>query len=492
MQTHAAAAWLSCLRDMPASWRIAGSGALLVLLGLAVTAGNPLIVAALAAAAAVLALAAYRPRWLLWATVLALIVSPTYIRTPMLPGPQMLPLSLALTALLAALLALASLLGRAGPSCGPEGRRLSMVFIAFAAVALASLLDARTVAQSVQMWIKVFVVPSMTCLVILHLLRGTDDLDRLFKVLVTGCLIAVFYAIGEFVSGTNILHENFLRQGEESDWYLQGEDFARVGSIHRVYSFFTNPIEFGALMSMVYPYALLRLLHAGSPRTRIGWAAAAALMVFGVALSFSRGPMLAVILCTLLLAVIVKPLRKYVAYGCVLAAIAIAMAWPWLGDKLEERTLDKENVTLRFKLWDIAADMALDHPVLGVGFANFPQYQVDTIRKHRINTVVEPNAERIITAENLYLQLAAETGVIGLAGFIGVFVLFFTLTVRLYRRYPPGAGRSLILAIAAGATAYLINGLTAACYLAYVVTVTMGVFFAALIILDRDAPAPAR
>lgn len=463
----------------------------MIFLGLAVTAGYPLIVAALAAAAAVLALAVYRPKWVLWASVLTLIVSPTYIRSPMLPGSHMFPLSLALTALLAALLALESLLGRAGPSCGPEGRRLGRAYIALGALMLASLLDAGTVAQSVQMWVKVFVVPSMTCLVILHLLRGTDDLDRLFKVLVTGCLIAVFYAIGEFVSGINILHEIFLRQGEESDEYLRGEDFARVGSIHRIYSLFTNPIEFGALMSMVYPYALLRLLHAGSLRVRIGWAAAAALMVFGVALSFSRGPMVAVVTCTALLAVIVKPLRRYVAYGCVLAAIAIVMAWPWLGDNLKERTLDKENVTLRLKLWDIAGHMALDHPLVGVGFANFPAYKFETIRRHRINIIAEPWAERIITAENLYLQLSAETGVIGLAGFIGVFVLFFTLTVRLYRRYPPGASRSSILAIIAGATAYLINGLTVACYLAYVVTVTMGVFFAALIILDRDAHAAA-
>ena len=496
METQATgAAWLSRLRDMPPSWRFAGTAALLVLLGLAATAGNPLIVAALAAAAAIFTLAALRPRWMLWATVLTTVLVPSYIRLGV-PGLPMVPASLAVTTLLAAALILESFLGRAGPPCGPDGRRLGRAFIAFGALTIVSMMDAKTIfAGSVTWWVKAFVAPSMLCLIILRLLKGTDDLDRLFKVMMTGCLIAVFYAIGEFTTSKNVLLTIFMRRSEDDldEWPVEAaEHFTRYDAIHRVSSVFIGPIEFGALLSMVYPYCLLKLIYAGSPRARLGWGAAAALMVAGIALSVSRGPIVAVVLCTVLLAVIVKPLRRYVAYGCVVGAIAIAAAWPWLGDKLEQRALDRDNVTLRFKLLEIAAHMALDHPLLGVGFGNYAKYRTETIQRHQISVIHEPWAERVQTADNTYMHLAAEGGVIGVTAFIGVFALFFMLAVRLYRQYPPVAARGLILASAVGATAFLINGLTMTVYDSYVMPVMMSVFFAALMILDRDAPRPAR
>ncbi len=482
---------------MPQSWRSAGVLTLLVLLGVISSAGNALVLVTVAVAVAMFTLAALRPKLMLWVVILTILLLPSYVRVGVPGLPIMIPFSLVVGIALAAVLAIEWPLRRAGPLCGPDGRRLGMVFLVFAAVALASLLDPKTVLDSVKSWVKMLVAPTMLCLIILRLLEGTHDVDRMFKVMSIGCLFIVFYAIGEFATGRNfvaaaVLGERGVEVGEFGFYSFQGEDFARIGSIHRVSSLFISPIEFGGLLSMVYPYALLRLLHAGSPRTHIGWAVAAALMVFGVALSFSRGPMLAVILCTLLLAVFVKPLRRYVAYGCVLAALAIAITWPQFGDKLQERMLDKDNVTLRLKLWDIAAHMALDHPLVGVGLNNFAHYQIETIRRNQINTIDEPYAGRIPGAENLYLQLAAETGVIGLASFIGVFVLFFTLTVHLYRRYPPGAGRSLILATGVGTTACLVTGLTSNSYDSYPTMMMMGALFAALLILDRDAPIPGR
>ena len=96
--------------------------------------------------------------------------------------------------------------------------------------------------------------------------------------------------------------------------------------------------------------------------------------------------------------------------------------------------------------------------------------------------------DAIITVENLYLQLAAETGLIGLAAFAATFGLFFALAVRVLPRYPSGAGRDIALATVAGAAAWLINGLTVTAYQMYVITVALGINFAVLVILDRDGP----
>lgn len=488
------AAWLSRLRHMPRSWRSAGVPALLVLLGVIASAGNALVLVTVAVAAVMFTLAALRPKLMLWVVILTTMLVPSYVRVGV-PGLPMVPASLAVTAVLAAALILESFLGRAGPPCGPDGRRLGRAFILFSALTLVSMLDAKTAVGSVTWWVKAFAAPATLCLIILRLLNSTHDLTRLFNVMSAGGLIAVIYAIGEFITNKNILLAGFLGGTKDLElnfeWPLEGDQFARYDLLHRVFSFFGNPIEFSALLSMVYPYCLLQLIYAGSPRARLGWAALAALMVVANALTFSRGPMMALVVCTILLAAIVKPLRRYVAYGCVAVAIAIAAAWPWIGDKLEERTLGSENITLRLKLWSIAAHMALDHPLLGVGFGNFDEYRTETIRSHQIIVSSEPWAERVQTADNTYLHLAAECGVIGLMAFLGVFALFFMLAVRLYRRYPQGAHRILILASAASAAAFLINGLTMTMYQSYVIPVMMGAFFAALMILERKAPRPA-
>jgi len=230
--------------------------------GLAVTLANSFVVLGVMGAVGVTALSFRRPIWVLWGSIFTLIVFPTYIRIPIVPGLPPITVSLALLGVLFGVLLLKAVLSHGGSPCGPRGRRFRVAFVVFGTVLLLSLVDPRTVTNSVDFWIKVIVVPWLLGYAMLRLVHDAADLDRLFKIAIAGSLIAVAYAIGEFMSGTNILHEIFLRQGEERDWYWQGEDFERVGSLHRTYALFTNPIEFGALMSMVYPYPLLRASYA--------------------------------------------------------------------------------------------------------------------------------------------------------------------------------------------------------------------------------------
>jgi hypothetical protein len=454
-----------------------------------VASGNPLLAVVLVGTVAILATAVLRPLWLLWASVLTLIVVPTYIRFPLVPGLPPLPVALVLLAALCGILVIASTLEARGIApLGADGRRFAGVLLLFAFVLLLSLVDPRTGVNSVDFWIKIVVVPSMLCYAMLRLVRSASDLRTLFLVVVVGSLVAAVYALGEFVSGTNLVLQYFEGKGEERDLYWEGEDFAQAGVIHRTYSLFTNPIEFGALMSMVYPYAMLRVVDARSIPSRVASSVVVLLLLLGATLSFSRGPMLAVLVTTVGLGVVLPQLRRPLAIAATTCAVALVAVWPWFGDRVVERVTDVPNVTLRLKLWSIAAHMAADHPLLGVGLGNFPEYQFDTIRNNRIDTRTEPNALRIRTSENFYLQLAAETGALGLLAFLFLIVTTTRLALGLRRRIPPGEANTLLFASVGALVAYAVNALTVVVYQFYVITVVCGLAFGALLILDRIHP----
>ena len=232
--------------------------------------------------------------------------------------------------------------------------------------------------------------------------------------------------------------------------------------------------------------------QARNSRSRIAWSTVALLLLMGLTLSFSRGPMLAFLVTTIGLGVVFRPLRRLLAFAAAASALTLAAAWPWYGDQLVERVTDADNVTLRLKLWSIAAHMATDHPLFGVGLGNFPEYQFATIRKHHIDTRSEPNALRIKTAENIYLQFAAETGAIGYLALSLLVVTTARLALALRRRVPPGDATTLLFASLAALVAYAVNGLTVVVYQQYVITIAAGLAFGALLILDRIHPRAVR
>lgn len=478
--------------DGALAWRSAwAAGAVALVLVLLLALGHLAIAFGLIAAGLLFVTAVLRPVWLLWGSVFTLVAVPTYARMKVLPGVPPLTISLVLLAMLCAVLVLASLLGARGvPPLADDGRRVVRALFLLGLTLLVSAVT-QPGPESVDFWIKVVVVPGMVCFAMLRLVRTTSDLRALFLALIGGSIAAALYAVGEFASGRNPVLQFFEGQGEDSDWYWEGADFARMGAIHRTYSVFTNPIEFGALMSMVLPYAILRFMDARHARARVAWCAVALLLLLGLTLSFSRGPMVATLVTALGLGVVFRAVRRFLVYAAVAGALAAAAAWPWYGEKVADRIGDKSNVTLRLKLWEIGAHVAADHPLFGVGLANFPEHQLETVRKHRIDTLGEPNSVRIKTTENVFVQFAAEAGAVGYVALALVAVATVRLVLGLRRRLPQGDPTSLLFASVAVLVAYAVNGLSVVVYQEYVTTIVAGLGLGALLVLDRIHPRAA-
>ncbi len=99
-------------------------------------------------------------------------------------------------------------------------------------------------------------------------------------------------------------------------------------------------------------------------------------------------------------------------------------------------------------MWHAAIDMIRDRPILGHGvntfMANYLRYWVGGERQPRY-------------AHNCYLQVAAETGLIGLASFLGVLGLLFARLLTVLRRGAPREQLLLLAGLSVGLVAFVVQ-----------------------------------
>jgi O-antigen ligase len=134
----------------------------------------------------------------------------------------------------------------------------------------------------------------------------------------------------------------------------------------------------------------------------------------------SRGGLVAAVVAIVASFIVFK--RARTAVLCiVLVVVAVAAGWYSANPEAWDRVSDFDSSgTGRSELWEIAVKMGGDHPVVGVGLDNFivesPRYA------DRIGTLEHAGfvAETPLVAHNVYLQMYAEEGVIGIALLLAV------------------------------------------------------------------------
>ncbi len=414
------------------------------------------------------------------------VALPAYVRAPMPGGFYAPPISTTLLLALVAAAALAYVARAPLPKpLAPGGRRIVLAFAAFALVTASSLIDPRTGAEALAMWTKIFVLPAAALAVIVAACRGPRDLERLTKFLMAGGVAASAYAVVEYALGHNPLLDMYSSDVEAR--YFTSDVLGDIA--YRCFSVYGNPLEFAMVMGMIFPFAAIRMAVADGARERLVYGAVALVLAIGVALTFSRGPLLALVFGCVLMGVVYRQLRPWLAAAAVGVALVLLAVWPFIGAGISGRINDVDNMTLRFKLWETALALFSEHPLRGIGIGNFPQYYLDAARAHHIGPFHEFGPDRveiIRVAENTYLQLAAETGVIGvLFGFAAIVVMLFVgVRLSLHARDP--RSRDLATAVAVSIVIYALNGAFVTAYTFYFGTLLLiGFLCGCLLVIDR-------
>jgi len=115
--------------------------------------------------------------------------------------------------------------------------------------------------------------------------------------------------------------------------------------------------------------------------------------------------------------------------------------------QIQERIVDnlwtdqfQKEVQSRIELNDLAFAMIADHPIAGVGLNNFEQVQ-DTYDRYGVIFADNP-------VHDIYLLIAAETGLIGFAGFVASALVLGAVALQVMRQHP-----GLLAGVGAGVAA---------------------------------------
>ncbi|MFI0423391.1 O-antigen ligase family protein [Spongiactinospora sp. 9N601] len=273
--------------------------------------------------------------------------------------------------------------------------------------------------------------------------RGADRLDFLLKCMVlAGAFISV---IGAFqylfnIDLTRFLELPGLRYTSEEAFVIERSGGRRVGAT------MGHPIEFGVACSMLLPIAV----HYGNKakmraEPSLRWWACAVLIGLGLMFSVSRSAVLGLGCVAVVLLIGWPARRRLIALGVTLGfLVVIRFAVPGLLGTfigLFSNLGNDDSIRYRTHDYDVAAAEIAKHPWLGRGVATWyaPKHQV---------------------FDNQYILNLVETGFIGTAAFVAMFVVAIYAALRARHLSTDPGTRDLGLTLAACLTAPLIGSAT--------------------------------
>lgn len=218
----------------------------------------------------------------------------------------------------------------------------------------------------------------------------------------------------------------------------------RVTSILFQYNFLAG------YLNLVIPFAIACTAFAKDRGLRLLGFVTACSAVAAVFLTQSRGGLLALAGILLIAVWLLVPrliTRVKVLCGSVLAAILVLP--PLLNHFERLQGVDDATELSRLAVWQAAVRIFLGHPLLGVGYGNYRFLYADFV----------PGAvPGKLDAHNLYLELLAETGIVGFLVFIVLVSAFFFVSLKSTRKQD-SLSRIVAFGVCGAIVATLIHGM---------------------------------
>lgn len=277
--------------------------------------------------------------------------------------------------------------------------------------------------------------------------QGIKDKEQIKKIVFSICC------------GVSLLAVDALWQ------FFFGYDFVHRIALHyniglpRASASFPNPNLLGIYMSAFIPLiAGLTILYFKG-KSKLFMSFLTILALTGIFLTFSRGAGLAVYLAILFLSIAGK--RKLL----ISALIAVFLIFPFVMPKDIKKWAKEVNYNPivfmlnqdRISIYNNTINMIKHHPFVGIGVntfsKNYGKYKTESAEKYA------PTPDSIYS-HNIYLQMAGEVGLLGLAVFIWFLFLIFKNAFNSFSNLKDEYLRAVSLSLTACLLAFLVNGLT--------------------------------
>ncbi len=220
--------------------------------------------------------------------------------------------------------------------------------------------------------------------------------------------------------------------------YALGKDLLLIpiSGDGRVVGVFADDLHLSLFLAILLPLLLWRTIRITVVGTLMLCVAAIVLVLLGG----SRGALVMVVLAALITGWRLfgrYRLPVFAAAAIIAAGLLILAPTPVLKERIERSSVPKEMnfdtinhlLSDRLYIWDTAVNMVIDRPLTGVGIGAFAdaydaysRYPLDMFRHG------SPNDQHtgVYHAHQMYVSIAAETGLIGLAAIIAAYILCVT------------------------------------------------------------------
>jgi O-antigen ligase len=303
-----------------------------------------------------------------------------------------------------------------------------LIFLGAALLSLPGALSLRYSLKELIKWTEVLGLYVFTA----NVLDGRQARRLVFSILLAGTAAAL-----------HGWYQFFTRSGPEG--------FLLFGRFMRAYGTFEQPNPYAGYLGLIAPLALSLALGSRKGNRRslsefIFYGGAFGAMVVAVAMSWSRGAWIG-LGAAVVAAIALRSRRAAVLFAALVALVALILilgSFQLLPEVLTQRFADllpyarpfdvrgvevtDENfaVVERMAHWQAGWQMWAEHPWRGVGIGNYePIYPA---------YYIPPWKEPLGHAHNAYLNIAAETGLIGLLAYLVLWAVAFWQAVRAIRR----------------------------------------------------------
>lgn len=227
-------------------------------------------------------------------------------------------------------------------------------------------------------------------------------------------LLILFFS--SLILGVDGIYQNFTHK-----------DFVRhrpYYGLQRIHTTFPTSNDFGCYLATIIPFVLIcSFSKAFSKKLRFLFSGLFILLFTCLMLTVSRGAWLAFISAMLFMSLWIRPLGVILLLIGLLIMLTQRFFYPLLRERLSNFFIFGDQSSIdRKMIWQAAWKMFMSRPLIGVGIGTF----MFNFKKF----VVDAYPFGIPYAHNCYLQMAAEIGIVGLASFFAILIIFFYQGIR--------------------------------------------------------------
>ncbi|TRZ54365.1 O-antigen ligase family protein [archaeon] len=279
----------------------------------------------------------------------------------------------------------------------------------------------------------------------------------LAAIVISGTLAAVI-GLSQFLLPFFIGLGKAVKIWENAAPYFLGNSFGKVVAANsswlvniggktqmRAFGFFPDPHNFAFFTSLCLFSGLGYLFSRKKTASKIWIGAASVLMISAIGLSFSRGAYLGLLAGMIFFALIFIKRSGVLGKALVAAGVTVVLIFIFNSNVISQRLVSSFNLkegsnAERYKNWVQATEIIRDHPLSGVGLGNYAR---------AINPTAADRSS--IYAHNLFLDIAAETGILNSV----IFALL--LLVAIWKNVKSGG--MIRLGIASGLVAFFVHSI---------------------------------